>query len=191
MIKKTGSIIHINTKTTSLVLNISKTGHLVCEYYGPQVPFGENYDYLVNKTAFPHGTEIVYDEQLPNISLDGLSMEFAVSGKGDFREPSLILQSETSQVLDFIYESEEILTDYLPLDALPMPHHVDEVLKITLVDKVQKLKAELYYGVFTEADTISRHVVLSNESDQDLVIDKLMSLQLDMPNRGFELLNLY
>ncbi|HOJ45049.1 MAG TPA: alpha-galactosidase [Bacilli bacterium] len=191
MIKKTGSIIHINTKTTSLVLNISITGHLVCEYYGPQVPFGENYDYLVNKTAFTHGTEIVYDEQLPNISLDGLSMEFAVSGKGDFREPSLILQSETSQVLDFIYESDEILTDYLPLDALPMPHHVDEVLKITLVDKVQKLKAELYYGVFTKADTISRHVVLSNESDQDLVIDKLMSLQLDMPNRGFELLNLY
>lgn len=191
MIKKTGSIIHINTKATSLVLNISKTGHLVCEYYGPQIPFGEDYGYLVTKTAFPHGTEIVYDEKLPHISLDGLAMEFATSGKGDFREPSLIVQSPSCQVFDFVYDSDEILDDYPALDALPLPHHVDEVLKISLVDKVQKLKAELYYGIFIDADTISRHVVLFNESDEDLILDKIMSLQLDMPNRGFELINLY
>lgn len=191
MIKKTGSIIHINTESTSLILNVSLTKHLICEYYGPLIPISDNYDFIVSKTAFPHGTEVIYQESIPHLSLDNLSLEMATHGKGDFREPSLIITNSISNVIDFTYQGDEILSSLPLLDGLPSPHHVDEVLKVTLFDQVSQLKIDLYYGVFYHSNVITRQVVLTNEGEQQFKIDKIMSLQLDLPNQDFDLLNLY
>jgi len=191
MIKKTGTYWHLQTSGTSLILLVDENGHLLSEYYGPRLPVADDYEFVREKTAFAHGSEIIYDADVPNISLDTQSLELATHGKGDFREPSLIIQSDISQVYDFTFESDEILTEYPLLDGLPQPHGVASVLKITLYDKVARLRAELLYGLFDDADVIARSAIIVNESEAAVTIDKCMSLQLDMPNENYRLSNLY
>ncbi len=191
MITKIGSLFHLSTAQTSLVLRIDETGHVRTEYYGGFLPPSQDYDFLIEKTAYPHGTEVVYDEAHPDIVLDSLSLEYGVHGKGDFREPALIIQSTHNQVLDFIYDSDETL-DCLPeLDGLPTPHHADGGLKIVLVDSVAKLKLELVYGVYADADVISKNVIITNLGTMSVTLDKIMSLQLDIDNRHLNLVTLF
>jgi len=191
MITKIGRHIHLDTASTTLVLRVDENKHLLCEYYGPRLPISQDYAFLTEKTAFPHGSEIVFDAENKTLSLDNQCLEIATHGKGDFREPSLIIQSEHSQVLDFIYASDETLAELPLLDGLPIPHGVSQVLQITLIDNVSKLKMLLNYGVYEAADVISRSAILINESAETVTIDKIMSLQLDMINDDFDLVNLY
>ncbi len=191
MITKHGSIIQIDTKRTSLILRVDGNGHLVTEHYGVRLPPSDDYHPVIEKTAFLHGTEIVYSNNEPSLSLDNQCLEWSTHGKGDFREPALVIQSRVSQVFDFTYDSDETLTDFPDLDGLPTPHHPDEVFKITLRDSVAKLRLDLHYIVFFEADIIAKNAVLHNDGASTVVVDKIMSLQLDLPNRDYELVNLY
>ncbi|MFA5235670.1 MAG: glycoside hydrolase family 36 N-terminal domain-containing protein, partial [Bacilli bacterium] len=191
MITKIGSLFHLSTAHTSLILRVDETGHLRNEYYGGFLPPAENYDFVIEKSPYPHGTEVIYDEDHPETVLDSASLEYGVHGKGDFREPALIVQSTRNQVLDFVYESDETL-DHIPdLDGLPTPHHDDGCLKITLIDKVAQLKLELFYGLYSEADVISKNAIVTNLGSAPVTLDKVMSLQLDLDNRNLELLTLY
>ena len=189
MIKTIDSIIHINTNDTSLILHITKTNHLTNLYYGAKLPIAESYDFLIENKQFPNGTEVAYSEDDVAFCLDDLALEFPVHGKGDQREPSLIIQSSTNQVLDLLYESHELLDELPTLDGLPTPHTPDEALKITLIDKVGGLKVDLIYGIFEQSNVISRNVIIENISKSAIIIDKAMSMNLDLPSGKYDLIN--
>ncbi len=191
MIHKFDQIFHINTKATSLIIRINENHHLTNEYYGSRLPLSESYEYVNEKIAFPYGTEVIYDEKHPSIALDQLRLEYGTHGKGDYREPAIILQTDKRQVLDFKYLGDEIIDAYPILEGLPLPHHPDQILRITLSDNIWKLRLDLFYGVFYESNVIARHVILHNDSDETVTIDKIMSLQLDLDNHDYELVNLY
>lgn len=61
-------------------------------------------------------------------------------------------------------------------------------LQVDLADASNKAELTLYYTVFPETDVITRRAVLTNNGERPLVIRKLMSMMLDMPNRDFQLI---
>lgn len=64
-------------------------------------------------------------------------------------------------------------------------------LEITLRDAVLGLRALLRYSVFADCDALARSVTLFNDSEQTVVLDKVMSFSMDMDDDGYRLLTLH
>jgi len=192
MITCKDNVFHLATDKTSYVMRVDAIDHLVLEYYGAHLGAFEDVTPIIEKWPYAHGNSVIFDaEKDKACSLDLISLEAATSGKGDYREPSLKLRGERGYVFDFIYDHHEIKTAIEPLKGLPSPHGADEELIVTLVDKCALATIELHYLVFAKADVIARNVVLINEGKNPIRIEKIMSLQLDILNRDFALINLY
>lgn len=185
-------LFHLQTKTTSYVLRINDINHLVCEYYGSRLPDFDNSEALKEKWPYAYGSSVIYDENKDKAgSLDLISLEVGSIGKGDYREPSIKIRSADGYVFDFTYHSHEIRKEIVPLEELPSPRNGDEELIIVLHDDYAKVALELHYVVFVDCDVVARNVVFINNSESSVNLEKIMSLQLDMVNRDFSLLNLY
>ncbi|MFA5762400.1 MAG: alpha-galactosidase [Bacilli bacterium] len=183
---------HLETNKTSYVLRVNDINHVVNEYYGPRLKNLADMSAINEKWPYAYGSSVIYDEDKNKaLSLDLLSLEVSSVGKGDYREPSIIIRSVDGYVFDFTYESHEVRTEVKPLNGLPSPREPDQELIIVLNDCYAQVTLELHYLVFETSDVIVRNTVLINNSESPLFIEKIMSLQLDMINRGFSLLNLY
>ena len=82
----------------------------------------------------------------------------------------------------------------LEIIGLPATFGTDDdsmTLEIVLRDKVVGLKAVLSYSIFEGLDTVIRSVRLENDSDNELFIDKVMSMTMDMDQEDYKLLTLY
>lgn len=191
MIQIKNQIFHLSTRSTSLVLRVDENQHLLTEHYGAHLPFMDDYTFILQKFNFVKGSEVVYHHDHPSLSLDSQFQEYSTHGKGDFKEPALIIQKEASFVVDFLYDSHELVPFFITEKHLPLPHDPDEVLLIHLVDKIAQLKLTLQYGIFENANVISKNVILTNLDNKPIIIDKIMSLQLELFQKDYELINLY
>ncbi|MFA5481167.1 MAG: alpha-galactosidase [Bacilli bacterium] len=192
MITFKDQLFHLATKKTSYVLRVNAINHLVCEYYGARLPAFDNAKGLVEKWPYAYGSSVIYDEEKDKAcSLDLISLEVSSIGKGDYREPSLKIRGEQGYVYDFTYVGHTIQKSAVPLDELPAPRGEDEELIIILSDAYTKTRLELHYIVFEESDVIARNVVFFNDGEKSVHLEKIMSMQLDLINRDFSLLNLY
>ena len=66
-----------------------------------------------------------------------------------------------------------------------------ETLEILCEDKVTGLQVILQYGIFDEADVITRSVKVVNTGKEDLYLTKVYSACLDMDNKDFEAISLH
>lgn len=190
MITGEGKLFHLVSGGTSYVLRVDGSGHLLCDYFGPRIFLTDDEKALRAKWPFAPGSSVVYDEKkYPGTSLDVLPLEVATIGKGDYREPSLSVACEDGYVLDFLYERSEI-KEPEPLPGLPGPHGGEKELAVTLRDEVAGLELTLLYVTFPDAGTIARSLILRNVSSRTVSIERIMSLQLDLPAGDYELMNL-
>lgn len=186
------TLFHIETSKTSYVLRVNEINHIVNEYYGARLKNLDDSSAIIEKWPYAYGSSVIYDEDKNKaLSLDLLSLETSCVGKGDYREPSVKIRSADGYVFDFTYKHHEVRKNIQPLENLPSPREADEELIIFLSDDYAKVALELHYLVFADSDVIARNVVLINNSESPLYLERLMSMQLDLINRDFSLLNLY
>ena len=193
MITYNNNIFHLKTKSTSYVFYINKTNHLIFEYYGKRLShLDESIEALKEKWPFAYGSSINYDEEVdPAYSLDLVSLEVSTIGKGDYREPSLKIRAKHGYVFDFTYVKHEITKEALTLPGLPLPRDASERLTITLYDEFAKVTLKLNYLVYENSDVIGRNLEFINEGQESVYLEKIMSMQLDLINDDYSLLNLY
>lgn len=191
MIIEKNNVFQLDTNDTSYIMRVSAAGHLLNEYYGRRIRHSiNNNDFSKEKWPYAHGCSVIYDDKGESgYCLDLVSLEYSSIGKGDYREPSIELKTENGYVLDFKYDSYVISKGGVEVPGLPTPHDADETLSIKLVDTVAKLSLVLTYMVFEKANVIARSVKLVNESSSNIEINKIMSMQLDMLNQDFTLVN--
>ena len=186
------TVFHLETRKTSYVLRVNEIDHVINEYYGARLQNLDDINAIEEKWPYAYGSSVIYDENKHRaLSLDLLSLEVSAIGKGDYREPSVQIRSVDGYVFDFTYKRHEIRESVKPLEGLPSPRDADQELVLFLSDDYAKVALELHYLVFETSDVIARNVVLVNNSESQLFIEKIMSMQLDMVNRDFSLLNLY
>ena len=191
MINVTDSLFSLETNHTSYLFRVTEHGHLEHIHYGVHLPLGE-ISTLTTKRVIMHGSSVLYDTAKDSAyCLDNIPLEWSGVGCGDYRQtPIEVKLSNGTYRTDFVYESHEILSGCVPMEALPAAYddeNLTQTLRLTLVDHSAALELQLYYTVFPNVDVMTRRAVLINHGVCDVFIRRLMSMQLDMENEGFSL----
>lgn len=177
----------INTKHTTYAFDIVYDHYLYHTYYGKRT----------NEIADPAFRTVSFAPYLvgqhPRSSPDSFPQEVSCYGSGDFRPNTLRLSSDGTGVCDFVYQSYRIFKGRMALDGLPAARADEQTqtLEVTLGDEAAGCRLKLYYTVFAEIDIISRYMVIENIGSEPVIIEKCMSLTLDLGRSDFDMVSIY
>lgn len=190
LVNKQSNIFHLKNDTMSYVIKVEEQGLVSHQYVGsPLVSYegGRNYP-RVDRSFSPN----FYAAEDRLYSRDTLPQEFSSYGSGDFRTTGVkVKQANGSNVVDFRFDSYELLDGKPPLEGLP--HFYSDQAKtliIKLKDRlINGLTLCLLYSIFPEG-AIVRSTKILNNSQECLTIEKIDSLQLDFVDADYELVSL-
>ncbi|MBQ7322285.1 MAG: alpha-galactosidase [Clostridia bacterium] len=187
---KQDSLFRLTTKNTLYAFELTH-GTLVHRYYG------KKRGATVPTSADIKGRVVSFspyrDENDKAFSLDTQPLEYSYYGSGDFRPTALRIRNRHGDsVTCFEYVSHKIRRG--AVDRAPLPSgRADEktqTLDITLRDLVSDCELHLYYTVFYDCDIITRSAAVTNRSGADVVVEKLMSLCLDLAGEDYDVITL-
>ena len=178
----------LETPGSTYAFRVLPSGHLEHLYYGRHISAENASDLLslTEKRSFEPGAVISYDGEHRALTLEDLCLEMSGPGKGDIREPFVeLVHADGSRTCDFLFVSAELACDKPPFRTLPGSYaehgHVDR-LTVTLKDASYGLTLELHYYVYPDCDCICRSARLLNGSREPVELERLLSLQLDLPD---------
>lgn len=191
MIINKENFFYLETEHTSYIMRVLSNGVLQHVYYGGKIPHEElGYYHLMMEGMM--ASPIYLDDSVT--SLDTLPQEYTTGGRGDFRQPALILEGvDGRRVNELVYVSFEILNGRPKLCSLP---HLDvdtekiQTLALTMKDKITGVSVVLYYSVFDKEDVISRYVAIHNDTKETIQIRKAASLSVDFEAKEFDFISL-
>ncbi len=189
------NIFKLDTLSSSYIFRIYDENYLVHLYYGAKIPdynltdFSDRRMYASFSASNPHLLRT-------DFSADVFPFEIGCNGCGDMRISSLqIRNSDGNASTDMRYVSHKIYNGKPALKGLPALYENEDgecqTLEITTRDCVTGAEAVLLYTVFEKYSALTRSVIIKNTSDKDFVIEKVMSFNLDMNSKDFDLITLY
>lgn len=183
---------HLQAKNTSYMMQIVKEGYLAHVYWGKKV---RNSRFPNSLRYRDRGFSANPNKDDRTFSLDTLPLEYPAYGNTDFRKPAIHVGSEDgARITDLRYKDHEIIKGKPSLQGLPATYVEDqseaETLRITLVDDLTQLSATLSYTVYHHLDVITRSVYIQNHGEQDLKLHKVASMNIDIRDTNFEMINL-
>ena len=198
MISFEHNLFHLQTQNCSYLFRVEQAGHLEHLHYGQKIHVAPMAEQALKQkhSSLPSAT-ICYDPSTPCLSMELLRGEISSLGKGDYGDPFLDLRfADGSRTCDFLYKEHAILKekpDFPQLPAALQPKSAeDETLCVTLEDANHPgLLLHLYYTTYRECDVIVRRPVLENRTSQPIVIEKLLSSQLDFEDNQYIFTNFY
>lgn len=178
----------LDTDRTSYIFRVTKFRHLEHVHYGERVRASDA-EALSVKHDIQLGSSVMYDESDDCYCLDNLCLEWSGVGRGDYRQtPIEAKMPDGSFSSDFLYDSHEIVRGCLPMHSLPAAYddeNAAQTLIIHMRERDRAVTLELYYTVFPASNVISRRCVIENNCEGDISLRRIMSMSLDMPDRGF------
>ena len=178
----------LHTDHTSYIIAITPSGHPAHLYYGARIDAetADDLEIFRQKREFEPGNVIVYSGEHPTVILEDLCLESSGTGHGDVREPFVeLIRADGSRSTDFLYEGCEITDSKPSLAGLPGSYSRDgkaEHLCLMLADGA--LTLELHYCVYPSCDVITRWAKLTNNSEDAVRVERLLSNQLDLSDSG-------
>ncbi len=176
----------LSTDNTTYAFRITETGHLEHLYYGEKIEADENA--LKEKIAFNPGNLLAYSKEYVQTGFENMSFEISTKGKSDIRLPFVsLINADGSMTNDFVFDKYEIV-DKKPMKTLPSSYDENKnvkTLEVELVDKHNKLRLIIGYSIFEKCNVITRTAKLINEGSENIVIEKLMSCQLDLDENDY------
>ncbi len=190
MIDFKDNVFYLDTKDTSYWFRVTKFNHLEHIHYGPRLK-RQDIEGIRHKHSAEVGSSVAYDESDMTYSMDSLCLEYSGIGTGDFRHsPIEIKMPDTTFVSDFVYKSHRIFTGHMEMKTLPSAYGKDtecKTLEIITEDISNNVQMTLYYTVYEQSNVITRRAVLKNSNKNSLVIRRIMSMMVDIPNRNFHM----
>lgn len=184
MIYRENGLFALETKETTYCFRILNSGHLEHLYYGQKINLRDGYEPLTEKIQFLPGNEIAYSKEYPSVGLENICQEISSYGKGDIREPYIELVFEDgSSTCDFLYQGAKLIDKKEGLKYLPSAYDENgkvQSLEIETYDKAHDISLFLIYSVFYESNVITRSARIENGSNKKVVIERIMSGQLDL-----------
>ena len=178
----------LDTDRTSYIFRVTKFRHLEHIHYGERVRASDA-EALSVKHDIQLGSSVMYDESDDCYCLDNLCLEWSGVGRGDYRQtPIEAKMPDGSFSSDFLYDSHEIVSGCIPMHSLPAAYddeNAAQTLIIHMCERDRAVSLTLYYTVFPASNVISRCCVIKNNCEGDISLRRIMSMSLDMPDRGF------
>lgn len=187
MIHIENNVFTLHTRRTTYQLKADAHGVLLHTYYGARIGSDDLSPLiqLVDRGFSPNPNELGRER---NYSLDTLPQEYSSCGVGDYRMPAIVVQNaDGSHLADLRFQKYETRPGKYALPGLPAFYGEEaETLVITLEDRVTRLAAELYYGVFEEYDLICRAARIVNHGGTPVQLLRACSACLDFPRDGLD-----
>ncbi len=189
MITEHDLMFSLKTENTSYIFAVTGEGHLEHIHYGAKISSSDA-EAMRMKNTYLIGSSVDYGER-EGYSLDNMLLEYSGIGKGDYRHsPMELLMPDSSFVTDFVYKSHEIKDgSYKAETPLPLSYGEAMTLTVTLADKkYESVELKLSYTVYEKSDVIVRNTELVNGSEGTVYIRKLMSMTVDLPALGYDMM---
>ena len=191
MIKFEKSNFILATKDLNYIFRVLPTGQLEHLYFGSKL-IDQDYEVFQSKITAGAGSTIEYVEGEHKTALDLLTLEYSGIGKGDYRiSPIEVKMPDGTFVSDFVYDSYEIHDGVVESKELPISRANDQKVKsliVKLIDRKFKIELKMIYTAFFNSNVISRRVIISNGDDKEIVIRKIMSMMVDLPESDYDLI---
>lgn len=194
MIVFSDNYFYITTKNSSYIMQILPDGVLRHCYYGRCVANEDmSYYNLYTNSGFDYTAPYIVNNKIT--AMDALPQECPGCGRGDYRNPAVIIENcDGRRVNDFKYSYHTLDKGAVNIENLPhMKCDSDdaETLEIVLKDSISGVQVHLFYTVFAEIDVIARHIKINNTTNKTVFIDNIMCMSLDFEASDFEMLSLY
>ena len=126
-------------------------------------------------------------------SMEHIRQEYGVFGTSDYRMPATeVLQENGSRISEFCFREYRIQAGKPKLPGLPATYVENEeeaeTLVIRLADPVTGLELELFYTIFAAGGILARNARFVNRGEQALHLQSAMSLCLDLPDKGYDMI---
>jgi len=186
------NIFHLKIGNQSYVMQIIKGQYLSHLYWGRKISsYSESRSIIWEERQFePHA-----DLSDRKFSLDILPQEYPQYGNGDFRNCAYgICNEKGSRISNLIYTGYEIIKGKQKLIGLPSTFGSDieaETLVIKMEDSIAGLEVKLNYSIFEGENVIVRSAKFSNTSNQNLILEKVLSMSVDIREDDFDVMTLY
>lgn len=186
-------IFHLHNDQISYALHVLPNGQLGHLYFGaPMHGSQADWQYLIDSGSKSGGTAKFSADS--DFTLADTAQEYPVWGTTDYRQGALaISQGQTPLYPDFQYDHYQVLRGKKRDLGFPRTFGEDdevETLQITLVDHVLALRLVQSYSLFQDQAVIVRSQTITNESDQAVMLDRMLSSSLDLPQGQFEFVHL-
>lgn len=190
---KSTQTFHLYNEQVSYIFKVLRNNQLGQLYYGKRVNDREDFDHLFETRQRPMAP-CAFEGDL-TFSLEHIKQEYPAYSSGDMRHPAIdILQENGSRIVNFTYQSHEIISGKPQLKDLPATYveNNDEAttLLITLFDEVIDTKIILSYTIYENLAVITRNAYIENCGNQKLILNQAMSMSLDLPDKDYEMIEL-
>ncbi len=191
----TAKTITLHTKNSSYQMKIGNLDYLLHLYYGPSI-CDTDMSYQIMQYDRGFSGNPYESRNSRTFSLDAQPQEFSTQQQGDFRTASIeVVNSDGSYSFHGKAVNYKITKGKYSLKSLPATFSTEndtaDSLEVTLLDNVSKVEVSLLYGVFEEADIITRAVKIKNLGNAPIHLKKIMSVCLDFLNgSGMDLVSL-
>lgn len=179
-------LFHLQTKHTSYVFHVIEDGSLGQLYYGPKIPFKDDYANL--NTREEHDCTNTRTDEDVEFQAELLKQEYAGLGKGDYRYPAFqITYPNGSRTSEFQYCDYELKDGKERLTGLPSTFADDSNDSQTLTVKLADgdLELQLHYTIFADEDVIVRSTTFVNHG-KTVFLNRALSAQLDLPDANYD-----
>lgn len=179
-------LFHLQTKHTSYVFHVIEDGSLGQLYYGPKIPFKDDYANL--NTREEHDCTNTRTDEDVEFQAELLKQEYAGLGKGDYRYPAFqITYPNGSRTSEFQYRDYELKDGKERLTGLPSTFADDSNDSQTLTFKLADgdLELQLHYTIFADEDVIVRSTTFVNHG-KTVFLNRALSAQLDLPDANYD-----
>ena len=181
-------IFYLETENTLYQMKADEYGVLLHLWYGKKTDC--NMDYLLDYPDVGFAGNVYDVDNCRTYSLNTLPLEYGTAGTGDYRVPAIsVTHGDGSTALDLRYQEHKISKGKYSIPGLPAVYAGEEeaeTLEIILKDTATDIRVILKYGVLENQDVIIRSVVIINDGEMPVKINRAHSLSMDMPYGDWE-----
>ncbi|MBF6978856.1 alpha-galactosidase [Aerococcaceae bacterium zg-BR22] len=182
------NLFYLHGKSVSMILE-NREGVVTLKHFGRKV---KNYhfsnqlferDHAFSGNRNPLNRTYSYDTQRHIVGQHGL---------GDFRQPAIRIQHQQNEWTDLKLVDYKVFKGHEQAVQLPNPHGLDDsdTLQLIFKDEVANIRYEIFYTVSEHTDTIVQFVRVTNESNQPIVLHRVLSSLLDVPAKPYDVMTL-
>ena len=190
-VNRAGDTFHLYNQEISYIMKVLPNHQMGQIYFGKRIQIPEDCSYFLETSSRPMSS-CVFDTD-NRFSMEHIRQEYGVFGTSDYRMPATeVLQENGSRISEFCFREYRIQAGKPKLPGLPATYVENEeeaeTLVIRLADPVTGLELELFYTIFAEGGVLARSARFVNRGEQALHLQSAMSLCLDLPDSGYDMI---
>lgn len=184
MIEFDSGIFHLHNQKISYVIGINSQGILEHLYFGKKITCFNRQSFLsypdYNFQFYDGKSFVNTDPFYENVT----QTEVGTYLRNDLKPASFIIRQNEDALTDFRFFDYKINSQNTFEPFFPHARHLQkscQFLEIILKDARRNIFLHLYYTIFEKEAILLRSAKIVNETDDELFVERAMSLSLDLP----------